>query len=131
MRPPRPWRAGSYDETFRLWDVRALSQPLETAAVLCGGGVWRIVWHPAERGAALCACMQNGFAVVRGAKVAVSYCAGAAQGQHGSLGYGVQWGAFGRGEGGEEAPPRAPIAISCSFYDRTLRLWEPDAAEEE
>lgn len=95
----------------------------------CGGGVWRIVWHPSEPGAALCACMQNGFAVVKGTEIAQSYCSGAAQGQHGSLGYGAQWTAFGREEEGAGtaagAAGSSSLAITCSFYDRTLHLWEP------
>lgn len=61
--------AGSYDESFRVWDVRSLSQPLQTGAVACGGGIWRVCWHPSQVAVALCACMQNGFAVVKGTEV--------------------------------------------------------------
>ena len=49
--------------------VRNLVQPQQSAAVPCGGGVWRICWHPVERTTMLCACMQNGFAVVRDGQV--------------------------------------------------------------
>lgn len=116
---------GSYDETLRVWDVRSLARPLETAAMPCGGGVWRIDWSPREAGVALCACMQNGFAVVRGGEVAQSYCSGAAQGQHGSLGYGALWVVFGGNRGGDDTgTAAADLAVTCSFYDRTLHLWE-------
>jgi hypothetical protein len=34
------YTAGSYDDFLRLWDVRQMSRPVETAAANCGGGVW-------------------------------------------------------------------------------------------
>lgn len=68
-------------------------------------------------------------------QVAESYCSGAQQGQHGSLGYGVQWCAFAPAAGpggvsncdvdGNEMRQQRSLAVTCSFYDRSLHLWEP------
>jgi hypothetical protein len=102
----------------RLWDMRHLHKPVCTLQVPCGGGVWRLAWHPTD-GSLLAACMQHGFALVKHGGVALRYCAGAAQGEHGSLGYGVAWCAL---AGGRTA------AVTCSFYDRTLHIWEPGSA---
>ena len=73
-------RAGSYDETVRLWDVRNLAAPACQVETPCGGGVWRVAWHPQESRVLLAACMQNGFAVIRDGQVLQRYGAGAAQG---------------------------------------------------
>ena len=108
-------RAGSYDETVRLWDVRNLAAPACQVETPCGGGVWRVAWHPQESRVLLAACMQNGFAVIRDGQVLQRYGAGAAQGEHGSLGYGAAWcrlsGRF--------------AAVTTSFYDRSLHIWDP------
>lgn len=60
---PHAVATGSYDDSLRLWDVRQMSRPLETAAANCGGGVWRCRWHPSRRRLA-CAAMGGGAAVV-------------------------------------------------------------------
>jgi hypothetical protein len=54
---------GSYDERARLWNARMLRAPL--CEHECGGGVWRLKWHPQRRGVLLAACMHAGFAVLR------------------------------------------------------------------
>ena len=77
---------GSYDEHVRLWDTRALSTPLLVHKAGCGGGVWRLAWHPAEADTVLAACMQNGFAVLKGGEVWRAYCGGGGGGAHGSRG---------------------------------------------
>ena len=41
-----------------------MERPLQSADMSCGGGVWRVSWHPLDKSKLLCACMQNGFAVV-------------------------------------------------------------------
>ncbi len=111
---PRRRRAGSYDEHVRLWDMRQLHAPVRTSEVACGGGVWRVAWHPTDGVTLLAACMQNGFAIVTGGAVALRYGEGAAAGEHGSLGYGVAWCAL--------AGARA-AALTCSFYDRSVHVW--------
>jgi diphthine methyl ester acylhydrolase len=104
---------GSYDEHVRLWDMRALATPILTQKLSCGGGVWRLAWHPSEQDTLLAACMQNGFAVLRGGELWQSYCPGAKEGEHGSLGYGVGW--------CQPAPGRF-AAVTASFYDRSLHV---------
>ena len=115
---------GSYDEVARLWDSRQLRQPL--AEVGCGGGVWRLKWHPSRRELLLGACMHAGFRVLEVAggaadgdgapalRVAASYTA---HGVGDALGYGADWA---HGGGGGSEPLRA---ATCSFYDRKLHLW--------
>jgi len=110
--------AGSYDDRVRLWDVRQLRLPVCSAEVPCGGGVWRVAWHPTDSAVLLAACMQQGFAVIRGTDVVLRYCDGAASGEHGSLGYGVAWCLL---------PDGRHAAVSCSFYDRSVHAWDPFA----
>jgi hypothetical protein len=58
---------GSYDEMARVWDLRNLSRPTAVAEVPCGGGVWRLKWHPTHPGMLAAACMYGGFLLLRGA----------------------------------------------------------------
>ena len=108
--------AGSYDERVLLWDMRQLSAPVCTAEVPCGGGVWRLAWHPGDSATLLAACMQRGFAVLRDGEVALRYGADAAAGEHGSLGYGAAWCAL---------ADSSWAAVTCSFYDRSVHVWRP------
>ena len=69
---PSPWSpncvvTGSYDEMSRVWDLRNLSRPTAVAEVPCGGGVWRLKWHPMHPGMLAAACMYGGFFLLRGA----------------------------------------------------------------
>lgn len=69
---PSPWSpncvlTGSYDERARVWDLRNLSRPTAVAEVPCGGGVWRLKWHPTHPGMLAAACMYGGFFLLRGA----------------------------------------------------------------
>ena len=111
---------GSYDDRVRLWDVRQLRAPMCCTEIPCGGGVWRVAWHPVDSKVLLAACMQQGFAVIRNADVLLRYGDGAASGEHGSLGYGVAWCAL---------PDGRHAAVSCSFYDRSVHVWRTCVAD--
>ena len=124
--PHRPHilATGSYDETARLWDCRMLKAPLGELG--CGGGVWRLKWHPTRTDLLLAACMHAGFAVLRtptGApeaaeatelEVVARY---EAHGTGAALGYGADWSHARVADGG------ALLAATCSFYDRALHVW--------
>ena len=59
---------GSYDETLRIWDTRALGRgPLLVASHELGGGLWRVRWNPhtARHDSILCCAMHNGFAALQ------------------------------------------------------------------
>lgn len=105
---------GSYDEGLRAWDLRSVSRPVLEVSVELGGGVWRVKPSPTVPGLVLAACMHNGFAIVKidgsEARVLERY------GKHGSLAYGCDW-----HRGGE------PLVATCSFYDKLLRVWIPEA----
>ncbi|CAN8317723.1 unnamed protein product [Cochlearia groenlandica] len=107
---------GSYDETLRVWDTRSVSRPVNETSVSLGGGVWRIKHHPCLSGVVLAACMHNGFAVAKvgdgKGEVMESYK------KHESLAYGADWY---RGKDGKQI-----VVATCSFYDRSLRLWMPE-----
>lgn len=59
--------AGSYDETCRIWDARALKSPLHTLHT--GGGVWRTKWNTAplleSESFLVLACMHAGSSIYR------------------------------------------------------------------
>ena len=129
---------GSYDEHVRVWDVRNPAVPVLRAAapsadkVHCGGGVWRVKFHPADGALLLVACMHGGFRIMR------VDAAGAADGEpapartlrhyerHASLAYGADWVQVrgGRGTGAGKGAGAATVVSTCSFYDRSLHVWE-------
>lgn len=96
--------------------------PASLAAQLgCGGGVWRLKWHPEKEGILLAACMHAGFRVLEllpnsALQVAVEYIA------HGvgssALAYGVDW-----SYAGPTASNRLRAA-TASFYDKMLHVWD-------
>ena len=134
---------------MRVWDARALGRGA-LGAVACGGGVWRVKWHPpagaAARGASaragdgllLAACMRGCVVLVDNAlpelaardgprAEAAAAAAGprvalrqAAHGE-GQLAYGVAWCA--EDGAAEDGAARCALAASCSFYDHALRVW--------
>jgi diphthamide biosynthesis protein 7 len=145
---PCPWNShllatGSYDEKARLWDARMLRAPLTEHE--CGGGVWRLKWHPEQRGLLLAACMHAGFAVIRVEGLEQSTDAQAeeaegapiidpsaltldvvaryeAHGMGSALGYGADWAHRPTSE-----PPSSTLrGATASFYDRQLHLWSYD-----
>ncbi|EFJ38328.1 hypothetical protein SELMODRAFT_75309 [Selaginella moellendorffii] len=106
---------GSYDERLRLWDVRMAHRPFATHKIGLGGGVWRLKWHPVDKGTLVAACMHSGFAIVAvdeqrdvGVGVVKEYK------EHKSLAYGVDW---------SKNNESLPLVASCSFYDNALHLW--------
>ncbi|KAL1530568.1 hypothetical protein AB1Y20_001469 [Prymnesium parvum] len=120
---PSPLRServatGSYDERVRLWDSRLLRQPLEEMS--CGGGVWRLKWHPTRSELLLAACMHAGFCVISspcdgGMHVVAEYTA---HGTGAALAYGADWShATTSAQGGL-------AAATASFYDKLLHTWE-------
>lgn len=134
---PHLLATGSYDERARLWDARMLRAPLVEHE--CGGGVWRLKWHPERRDVLLAACMHAGFAVLRvpgleqppadaestapsdlsslALETAARYEAhglGA-----GGLGYGADW----AHRPADELPSDKYVGATASFYDRQMHLW--------
>ncbi|URE46181.1 WD domain, G-beta repeat [Musa troglodytarum] len=113
---------GSYDEFLRVWDVRSTSKPVHEKSLCLGGGVWRIKYHPSISTFILAACMHNGFAVVsteeEDVRVVETYC------KHESLAYGADWQ---KGEISTQGMLRKGLLVAtCSFYDRRLRIWQPE-----
>lgn len=77
------------------------------------GGVWRLKWHPRRGSVAAVALMQSGFAVLAMDSVGqleplLDYP------DQKVLGYGVDW----------CTASSTDIVASCSFYDRSLHLWQ-------
>jgi diphthine methyl ester acylhydrolase len=79
-----------------------------------------MAWHPEKADTLLAACMHGGFAVIGpGLEISLQYGSAAGPGQHGSLAYGVAWcqleesGCYG--------------AVTCSFYDRSVHVWDMPA----
>eukprot|EP00741_Cyanophora_paradoxa_P018407 tig00000204_g17771.t1 len=122
--------SGSYDESLRVWDTRAMRRPLCTAAL--GGGVWRIRWHPSPRRpeTLAAACMHYGCHVLRFDEGGPSVESVGEHREHGpnQLAYGLDWSWAGAGAAAtgelEGAAGEVPsLLASCSFYDRSLHLW--------
>ncbi|KAK9669467.1 hypothetical protein RND81_13G132400 [Saponaria officinalis] len=111
---------GSYDEHLRVWDVRSISKPVNETSVCLGGGVWRIKYHPFIKDLVLTACMHNGFAIVKlrdgNPEVIETY------NEHGSLAYGADWQ---RRRSGQEDLGKNNLVVTCSFYDKMVRVWIP------
>ena len=96
---------GSYDESVRLWDLRAPAAP--TASLAVGGGAYALA---RDGDGYLAACMGAGARVLRAAPLAVA----GVYDHHGSVVYGaVRHGASRR-------------IASCSFYDRGVHVWSDE-----
>jgi diphthamide biosynthesis protein 7 len=124
---------GSYDETVALLDLRKVSEcqpkPLCHSEPL-GGGMWRIKWHPLDDDRLLLGAMHGGCRVVKldGLELlgeeshSVELQVQQKFTNHQSMAYGADWLVCQRqGRAG-----RVQAAISCSFYDRAMYLWQVD-----
>lgn len=125
---------GSYDETMAVLDLRSVSTS-QAPKFLChsdplGGGMWRIKWHPKRDNRLLLGAMHGGCRVIDlvstsddesssspdenfGVRVHQKFT------QHKSMAYGADWLVY--------QPPGqrqlAEAAVSCSFYDKAMYLW--------
>ena len=136
---------GSYDERVRLWDARVLRAPI--CEYDCGGGVWRLKWHPERHGLLLAACMHAGFAVLQVPGLqkqeqqasaedadlsALTLEVTARYEAHGmgavGLGYGADWAHRSDVQQAEPSGESSPklLGATASFYDRQMHLWEYD-----
>lgn len=105
---------GGYDDTLRLWDVRAMKGSVAEVGV--GGGVWRVRFHPRKRGLLLLATMYDGFKIVRREEGSDQLSVACHYQGHQSLAYGATW--VPSLDTGEEH-----VAMTGSFYDHSLQLW--------
>ncbi|KAK9810919.1 hypothetical protein WJX73_008426 [Symbiochloris irregularis] len=112
---------GSYDEHVRLWDLRSMQQPVMTAEVSTGGGVWRLRWHPSDPQLLGCACMHNGAAVLRMDDDQQSLHVQCHFGEDEQLVYGFDWS---HAQPHQTGSTSSSFAATCSFYDQRLRLWK-------
>jgi diphthamide biosynthesis protein 7 len=121
---------GSYDETMAVLDLRSVSTS-EAPTFLChsdplGGGMWRMKWHPTRDHRLLLGAMHGGCRVVDlmqneevqdqdklHVQVHQSFT------QHKSMAYGADW--LVCQNLGQTRSVEA--AVSCSFYDSAMYLW--------
>ena len=127
---------------MRVWDARALRDPVSMSTVPTGGGLWRLKWHPdPERGnLLLAACMHAGMRVLdmgvgktdslvqesvpglvggRGLEGDKDEAIVANFTRHSSMAYGADWCRL-----PTSLRSRRAVIASCSFYDSLLCLWE-------
>lgn len=111
---------GSYDEAARLWDLRAPRRPLAAAAAACGGGVWRLKWHPSDPRLLLAACMHDGFKLLAADAAGGALAVAEEYAQQRTLAYGADW-----CRAPALARARTGVVATASFYDRQLHVWAP------
>jgi diphthamide biosynthesis protein 7 len=135
--------SGSYDEGVRIWDIRSVSsnksQPQKPVAKLpsCGGGVWRLKWHPLDSDKLLVAAMHGGCHILHvhaldsnedqrclqsnqkedHIQITSSFT------EHKSMAYGADW--FPVTYCTNDGAKLRYLAVSCSFYDQQAFLWDP------
>jgi WD40 repeat protein len=137
--------SGSYDEAVRLWDVRMLSSvkrscPPPVAKVdSCGGGIWRLKWHPADSTKLLVGAMHGGCRVLDVSIDSSSMEILSSFKLHESMAYGADWlpqqtNSISINDSGGENPfckeqssLTSYFAGSCSFYDQHACIWNATA----
>ena len=119
---------GCYDERLRLWDTRAMKRPLSEKRL--NGGVWRLRWgrmatgNTEDASRLLCCCMHAGVQLVEVADGGASLQVSSEYYEHDSLAYGGDWVTV-QSTGALETSEHNNAIVSCSFYDNSLRLWQP------
>lgn len=117
---------GSYDDYIRTFDLRMLGDNIfpgsnlpvmNTQKVNLGGGVWRFSENPEKdknlSDKLLVCCMYDGAKIVEGRNDRNEFFAvtNYLTTGHESMCYGGQWG--------------KNFIATCSFYDKSLQLWNP------
>ena len=119
---------GCYDERVRVWDMRAMRRPVGEKRL--NGGVWRLRWGrkaadgSEDIGRLLCCCMHAGVQLVEVADGGASLRVLSEYYEHQSLAYGGDWVTLHSGDASGANELNNAI-VSCSFYDNSLRLWQP------
>ena len=118
---------GCYDERVRLWDARAMRQPLGERRL--NGGVWRLRWGKKDDGSEddsrlLCCCMHAGVQLLELAEGGAALRVTSEYYEHQSLAYGADWVTV-HSSAASGSDERNNAIVSCSFYDNSLRLWQP------
>lgn len=85
--------------------------------VSCGGGVWRLKYHPKKESYLVAACMHDGFKLLKLTKEQQELELIEEYKGHGSLAYGADW--------SWALSEAVPKLATCSFYDNLLHLWTP------
>lgn len=142
-REPYLFASGSYDEGVRIWDIRVISNqfqrpPKPMAKVhSCGGGIWRLKWHPHDSTQLLVAAMHGGCHVVsieallnddqtppilhpQDTPIGIV----SSFSEHQSMVYGADWVPIPYTTNDQTSELRYMVA-SCSFYDQKAFLWDP------
>ena len=154
--------SGSYDEGVRIWDVQEMtdsgfsdslkfcatnhkprSQPRKIASIdSCGGGIWRLKWHPTDPSKLLVAVMHGGCRVLHipalkeprkernnddttltfGDNEKINFFQSLFT-AHDSMAYGADW-LVTKNEPSSQSMTGYDIAASCSFYDQNAFLWQ-------
>ena len=138
--------SGSYDEGVRVWDIRCMKsnsstsgggywcgQPKKLAKIdSCGGGIWRLKWHPHDPAKILVGAMHGGCRVLHVPALQQSNDSNEHNETiniiskftaHESMAYGADWLVASDPHEENEVKAGTDIAASCSFYDQKAFIW--------
>ena len=132
---PHVLATGCYDERVRVWDTRAMRRPVGEQRL--NGGVWRLRWGRSavdgseDAGRLLCCCMHAGVQLVELTEGGAALRVVSEYYEHQSLAYGGDWVTVQQQQRGEatDEQQRYNAVVSCSFYDSSVRLWQPTDME--